>query len=324
MKKVLLASTALVLSAGFAAAEVTVGGDGRMGIKDNFDLSDFYDTYTTADGSVLTGDDVPSNDLGFSSRIRISFAASGETDAGLQFGGSTRVDHASGMTSGTAGSVFVAGSFGKLSMGDVDGAARTAVGHVSGVGYTALSDFNEIFYVANAGDDPSALYEYSSGNFGFYLSSGNPSSDADAYAVGVNFSTGDFTFALGYEDADVAALSFDDADIDVFLDVPADQIIAGVTAGLGDLTAKAVYATGEADGNDLDQYAVSLDFTTGATTFTGYYRSTDYDGTELTAYGIGATYDLGGGAAIEGGWVNVDIDDLGSSDAYDLGLTFSF
>ena len=33
MKTILLTSTALVMSAGFAAAEVTVGGDGRMGVQ---------------------------------------------------------------------------------------------------------------------------------------------------------------------------------------------------------------------------------------------------------------------------------------------------
>ena len=84
MKRALLASTALVMSAGIAAAEVSVGGDGRMGVK-------------STDGG----------DIEFSSRVRISFTGSGETDNGLTFGGSIRADNAGGGASGTGGSVHV-------------------------------------------------------------------------------------------------------------------------------------------------------------------------------------------------------------------------
>ena len=50
---------ALLMSAGIASAEVSVGGDGRMGVR-------------STDGG----------DAMFSSLIRISFSASGETDNG--------------------------------------------------------------------------------------------------------------------------------------------------------------------------------------------------------------------------------------------------
>ena len=84
------------MSAGFAAADVAVSGDGRMGI-------------VSTDGDSL-----------FSSRMRIKFSGSGTTDAGLSFGGSFRANDASGAKSGTSGSVFISGAFGKISMGDVD------------------------------------------------------------------------------------------------------------------------------------------------------------------------------------------------------------
>ena len=278
MKKVLLASTALVMSAGFAAADVSVGGDGRMGI-------------IVDEGA----------DAAFTSRIRISFSASGETDLGLAFGGSIRADNSGGGAAGTAGSVFVEGSFGKISMGDVDGAARAAVGHVSGVGLTGLGDLNESTYIANGNDDPTALYEYSSGDLTFYASAGQPTDASQEYAIGVSYSFGDITVALGYEDADIAE----------------EHIILGVTAAFGDATVKAVY--GDA-GSLGDQMALSLDYVAGATTITAFYAD-DEDLGGVEAYGLGVAYDLGGGASLKAGYASNETADV---DGYDFGISMSF
>jgi outer membrane protein OmpU len=164
MKKLLLATSILAGTAGLAAAEITLSGDARMGFLDEFVFDD--------------GED----DLGFESRARVTFTFSGETDAGLSFGASFRADNSSGASEGAAGSVFLSGAFGKISMGDVDGAALAAVGHVDGVGLTGLGDRNESAFIANGGlddddlndfdieaantltDDPSVLYEYTTGN----------------------------------------------------------------------------------------------------------------------------------------------------------------
>ena len=62
MKKILLATAMIAASAGFAAAEVTLSGDARMGI--------------VSDGG----------DLAFSSRARVKFTLSGESDGGVAFG----------------------------------------------------------------------------------------------------------------------------------------------------------------------------------------------------------------------------------------------
>ncbi len=279
MKKVLLASTALVLSAGIAAAEVSVGGDGRMGIRQ------------LADGA---------DDLLFSSRIRISFSASGETDAGLAFGGSIRADNAGGGAAGTAGSVFVEGTFGKLSMGDVDGAAQQATGHVSGVGYTGLGDLNESTFLLG-GDDPTALYEYSTGDISFYVSAGQQELN-DELGVGVSFGFGGVTVGLGYESSDA---------------VTEDHVVATVAAAFGDASVKALYGDASSLG---DQWALSLDYVMGATTVTAFYTD-DEDLGGAEAWGLGAAYDLGGGAAIKGGYVqNESID----ADGFELGITMSF
>ena len=58
-------------------------------------------------------------------RVRIKFGPSGETDSGLEFGASIRADNAAGGNSGTSGSQYLSGSFGKISMGDQDGSTVT-------------------------------------------------------------------------------------------------------------------------------------------------------------------------------------------------------
>lgn len=68
------------------------------------------------------------------------------------------------------------------------------------------------------------------------------------------------------------------------------------------------------------EFAVSADYTMDATTLTAFYTDdSEYNGTQ--AYGIGATYDLGGGAAVKGGYVK---DKLDGAYGYDLGVDFSF
>ena len=157
----LLATTALTLSAGVAAADVSLSGDARMGL--------IYD-----------GDDIQ-----LTSRARVSFTLSGETDSGLAFGASFRADNAgaaNGNTAMTGGNVFISGDFGRLAMGDVAGAARAAVGDLHGVGLTGLNDHNEMQYLdrLTQGADrisafdrrTAALYSYSMAHFALAMRRG--------------------------------------------------------------------------------------------------------------------------------------------------------
>jgi outer membrane protein OmpU len=298
MKKILLATTLLAATTGFAAAEVTLSGSARMGI-----ISDFDDPLT------LTIDE---NDLAFTSRARVVFTLSGETDGGLSFGASFRADNAVGANSGDAGSVFVSGAFGKLSMGDVDGAANAAVGHVSGVGLTGLDDKNESTFIAN-GDgisDPSALYEYSTGDLTIYASATNPAAGAaavDAYSIAAKYAFGDYTVALAYETADSGATSV-------------DHIILGASATFGAVTVKANYGEADLGATNESQWALSVDYKADALTVTAFYTDdSDLGGAE--AYGLGASYDLGGGASVVGGYSH---DETANDDSYDLGVSMSF
>ena len=320
MKKILLATTMLVAGASIAAAEVTLSGSARMGVISNFD-----NAATAWDES----------DLEFTSRARVEFTMSGETDGGLSFGASFRADNAVAANEGDGGSVFISGAFGKLSMGDVDGAAQMATGHVAGVGLTGLSDLNESTFLG-AGDgatDPTALYEYSAGDFTVYLSATNPTTvdlggglidDTNTIALGAKYSFGDYSVGLGYEKRDgksnVAPTAADNVDV--------DHVVLKLSANVAGFNVQGLI--GQADGNvgavvlnNEKQYAASVSYTTGALTGTVFYTD-DSDlplaGT-TTAYGIGASYDLGGGASVNGGLVK---DHDADTEAFDLGVSFSF
>jgi len=304
MKKLLLATTVLVGSAGFAAAEVTVSGDARMGIV----YDDFFD-----------------DSMSFSSRARVNFTASGETDGGLSFGASFRADNAGQAAEGLAGAVYLSGDFGTISMGDVESAAENAVGDLAGVGYTSFSSFggwslidpgafdgelgNEMAYIST-GDDEMALYQYSTGAVTLYASVGQPGDGEASYSVAGRYDAEQFSFSLGYED----------------LEGYGSQVIGGVQGTFGNVTVKAIYGTISADAPfvDVDQYGVSGTYTMDALTVDAFWRNTKAEtGDQIDSFGIGATYDLGGGAAIEGGVGRIDTGPSKNTIA-DLGVTFEF
>jgi outer membrane protein OmpU len=315
MKRHLLASTMiLAASVGAASAEVTLSGSARMGVIDNFGA----------------------DNTGFTSRARVEFTLSGETDGGLSFGASFRADNAADANVGKGGSVFMSGAFGKLSMGDVDGAANAAVGHVDGVGLTGLSDLNESTFVANGGtdldagglndtSDPSALYEYSAGDLTLYLSSTNPSGSGEAIALGAKYVLGNITLSAGYEDVSGFDSAFFEGTIDPTDPRDIQHLIVGVNATFGAVTLKARYGQGDSDAgvivfDSVNQFAVSATYTADALSVTAFLNDKDDFGLSK-AYGLGASYDLGGGAKVVGGYVKNDTAD---TSAVDLGVSFSF
>lgn len=337
MKKILLATSILAATTGFAAAEVALTGDARMGV-------------------VFDGEDVQ-----FSQRARVQFNLSGQTDTGLEFGASFRADQASAAQTGgwrsndessnRRGTVWISGAFGKLAMGDVNSAAEEAFGDLTAIGFTGLNDIADIPYISGDGSDvldqgPGALYSYSTGAFEFHLglSDGNQAvnytgtdtiegADTDAtYSLAAAYSADTFKVGLGY---------LDNGDEDTNPYGGSQWIVYGSTefSGVGlkayyssfdDVAANAVVDnfSGLA-GYDLDKsYGLTADYTFGATTVTGFLRrdelvsiaaaDKDYD-----SFGIGAVYDLGGGASLNGGVV--DTDTLGGGETVaDFGVKLKF
>lgn len=340
MKKIFLTSTALVLTAGVAAADVTVSGDGRMGV--------LYDDT----GLASTNDRLSEKKWQFTSRIRIKFAASGETDGGLAFGGSVRADHydtsASAITNdagdivaiddgrgalqGAAGEVFISGSFGKLSMGDVSGGAETVVGDLAGVGLTGLGDQNENRYLLGA-NDPNALYQYSVE--GLTLALGL--SDDEEYSVGIGYDGASWGIGIGYERVPTGTPTGITIDGTNFItgvtESRTDHVIIGANATFAGFTIIGIY--GQANGitedknGKYEQYGLSGQYTFDATTVTAYWReqtAKDGDGgkSDSSQYGLGAAYDLGGGASVVAGVANLQGIGGESKTVGDLGLSFAF
>jgi outer membrane protein OmpU len=315
MKKVLLATSILAASTGFAAAEVAVSGSARMGVVYN-------STLDSGSGAAF-----------FSSRVRIVFTASGETDGGLAFGASVRADQQGGNNNDAGAdqdgdsngdsTVFISGAFGKLTMGDVGGAADALVGQVSGVGYGPIDDLQEIGFVGT--DKTAAYYEYSTGGFTIGLGIGQVWQPDPALPAGgtetrntaniaVKYAMGDYTFAIGYETADDLAAT-------ALVNEGVDQLSASASAKFGAVTLKARVSSIDAV-VDTTPFAVSVDYVIGATTLTGFY--TDFDN-DVQHVGLGAAYDLGGGATLAGGIVQ-QMNPAGVDDETfaDMGVKFSF
>lgn len=332
MKKVLFATSALVLSAGFASAEVAVSGDGRMGV--------IYD----------------GNDAQFSSRARVKFTLTGESDSGLSFGGAFRVDQENyraapaerSAAKGTAGAVWVSGTYGKLSMGDVVSASEAAIGDLYEVGYTEGEfggDIEEINYLtgdgANIDQGPNILYEYTVNNISFYASASDgvntvapgvigtnaPGDDtaSTAYSLAAKYDAGNFWASLGYAKHDDAS-----------------EIVLGGEGKFNNFSIKGVFAkyddrftvTLADDGVTIvttDEFkhtiGLGLSYQMDAVLVKGFYRKDKWenvptgDDTSYDSFGIGADYDLGGGAVLAGGIIDSDyLDDT----VVDMGVKFSF
>jgi outer membrane protein OmpU len=287
MKKILLATTLLAASAGFAAAEVAVTGSARMGVTSDTVTKD-------ALGAIIS-----SGDAMFSSRVRIVFTATGETDSGLSFGASVRNDQSGvgGTTNGDS-TVFISGAFGKLTMGDTGNAADSLVGQVSSVGYTGLGSRNEISWLNK--DVTGAQYEYSAGALTFALGLGQANKVEDFQSVAVKYSTDAYSVALGYENNNSVG----------------SEISLSGSATFSGATVKAKIVDGDATVDTA--YALSADYNMNGVGLTAFYAD---HGNAITNYGIGASYDLGGGASVAGGIV--DGDDL-ADPVFDLGVKMSF
>ncbi|WP_128254909.1 porin [Falsirhodobacter deserti] len=346
MKKLLLATSILAATTGYAAAEISLTGDARMGV-------------------VYDGEDVQ-----FSERARVKFNLSGQTDTGLEFGASFRADQASGSASGGSfgatdskrGTVWISGAFGQLTMGDVNSAAEEAIGDLSPVGFSGLGDLSDIPYISGDGADtldqgPGALYSYTISGFEFHLGMtdgsrqfgltetvpgeddlGNPiditrEAERDTtYSVAVAYAADNYKVALGYLDNG----EYEDNGLGNY--GGSQWIISGETdvAGFG---VKAFYTSYDdvVDSNfdvEADKtYGLNLDYQFGATTGTGFARrdelasNNEFGDDKLDTFGIGAIYDLGGGASLRAGVVDTDliVDENGKGQTVaDVGVRLNF
>ena len=295
MKKLLIASTALVATAGMAAADISMSGYAEIGMRD---------------GGGTVGVEMH-NDMD------ISFKLSGASDNGLTFGASIDLDEVANGIASTGGSqaVHVSGAFGTLTMGDTDGALDKVNAEVASL--TAIADDHSTHagYNGGAGLDAGDIlrYDTSYGNFGVSVSIGQDDTangDNDVIAYGISTTVG--TVALS-----VAAQSNDTTDVTA---VSAKTSMGGlsVVANFSD------FDTGVA-ATSYEHMAVGLGYTVGDVALTANFGSYDFGGATATndGFGFAANKSLGGGATIMLGYGSGTAAGV-ETDTVSLGLGLSF
>lgn len=286
MKKILLATTFLVATAGFASAEISFGGSAAAGIaKDagfDADGDGVFPGDVGADAS--DADDVAETDFETYSSATLAVSMSGETDGGLTFGadfdltvgrsytladddGFADEDAIFGMPT-----VWIDGAYGKISISD---------------------DNFDFFDDTNGGGD--VMYEGTFGAIGVGLIA-----DVDADVNG----DPNFSLALDYTAGAIAA----HADVDTYdlWNVSLAYTFSSFTAKIGTDDAEDHYIRGTYANNGIEAYAQynALDDGNqwevgGSFAKNGMSLAFNYD--EAETYEVTAGFDLGGGLSLEAG-----------------------
>lgn len=334
MKKILIATTALVATSGFAYAQgVTLGGSAQFGVI-------YEEDRMVEDGN----EDMVDDELYLDYELQFDISGSTTTDGGLTFGASADFENDSNATAdsndqGFDPEIFVSGGFGTLTIGDVDVATDTAFGgKTRDPGYDGIGIDNKIDALVFAdpdeldgGDnsiDSNIRYEFATGGLSLTVTA---DSFEENYAVAVGYDFGSFDVGLGYVDIE-----------DYVENVNSDS---PTTLGGGD--SWSIFFGGELAGFDFDVvyvehdnevldaditgYGVSAGYDLGAYTLSFAANYTEIDDTDVDGwdYGIGVNYDLGGGASLDAGIGQIYTidDDLGGTDdklVASLGISFSF
>ncbi|NDK35533.1 porin [Rhodovulum sulfidophilum] len=304
MKKVLFATTALVASAGFAAADITFSGNAEMGIVGGGKDAPGVSTYKG------NGDDSTTE---FNNDFTLTVVGSGQTDSGLSFGISVDFStdaepDANGNVSLDNEAVFISGDFGTLTLGEIDGAVDKQLTEVNNaIGQYSIGDDETVHagfqgsYGDGAYDNQILRYDYAFGDFGFSASmelnddkaededEDRLASDADnGYALAISYNTDmggvGLGFGLGYQYLEVG-YTYDGAlfksggwlpgNLGSFVDDKADRWGAGTEVDIIAATVSADFNNGFTAGLEYSNY--DPDGPTG----------TNYDDIDHYAVGLG-------------------------------------
>ncbi|MEM9754931.1 MAG: porin, partial [Pseudomonadota bacterium] len=330
MKKVLLATSALVAWAGVASAQgVALSGSAEMGIV----------------GGDRTGPDafegVDTDEINFFNDVDVRFTLSGETDFGLTFGAVVDLDEAGNLgaeadNQGT--SVFLSGAFGTVTLGDTDGALDRVMQDASTAGNPGSITDDETVHAGYVGafgdglvDDNQILaYEYSLDNFLFAVS---VEQNTGANPVLEPGDTGDFGFALGVRYTD----TFGAVDITAGLGYQVIQLAAfdteiigvSVLAEIGDFSGVIGYTdwenfsvpTGPSAADDDSHAYIGLGYSFDAFSIHANYG--EFDSGD-SGFGLAAGYDLGGASILLGYGSSDRAGGGADNDFWSLGVSMSF
>ena len=288
MRKVLLATTAIVAVAGVAQAEVSVSGSYEFGY-------------------VSVSDDRTSDNDDMYNDHEIKFSFSNTTDSGLSFGAASELEGDADTTNGAVmdeSSMYVSGDFGKIEMGQNDGAGPTFVTFPA-YGSNNLGSYDAGTYTTNsAGTALTGVYMF-------------PQYGRDGDNNKISYfspNMGGFSFGYSYSDEGT-----DNADTAMGLSWSGDMAGVGVafTAMMEDSGESTDTTENSAYGVTLTSGDMDLGVSTGSTK-----TGTTIDST-TTVYGIG--YNVSDSVRITAHAVNSE-NDVTSGDeftAQDIGLNYT-
>ncbi len=305
MKKILLASTALVGFAGAAAAEISLSGYAEIGI--------YGGSGPNANSATVDTETQFHNDW------QVNFNFSSTTDNGVEFGGKVQIEEQNSPSAinGNVGSddeaFWVSGAFGKVTLGETDGAFDWALSEIySGTGLQDDHSTHAGAYwftgLDGAYDNQIMRYEYSFGDFSAAISAEMD----DDRNTGVAFDglTGDTSFAIGGKWAgnvsgvDVGAgIGYQDNGTNSVWGLSGSAAFSNgfsVALGYADLD-----GTSDAVGNGVavdSWWGIGVAYTPATmSALTLGVNYGEYDATNAldgnpSGWGVVANYDLGGGA----------------------------
>jgi outer membrane protein OmpU len=265
MKKVLFATTALVMAAGASYAELKLGGDARVGVLFNSAAAD---------------------EISITNRFTLNIDGSATADNGLEAGVRVRMraDNGAAVVANAARIYLRSGGL-TLATGNIWGAMDSMPGLYSGsVGLTGLgwgnvvTGFNTHGYSSTGvGHAPEGLeVMFSAGSVGVHVSNAD-----DRTELAAAFSFGDWTIGAAVSDQDSAG---------------ADWVL---TAGgaLGNFNLGLAAAGFDAGTNITLSGSASI----GAATTLNLYVAQVGTAADQTNAGIGIVHNMGGGVSLRGG-----------------------
>lgn len=272
MKKILIATTALVATAGFAAAEVSTSAGAVGGLK--FDgATDTTSTYVELDFGI---------------------SGSGESDNGISFGASLDLDttYSGGTTSQAVTNdpeAFVAFGGATLTLG--------AAPNASDIGGISTPGFDGIGVDAYEGDMGSADVNFSY-DFSGYTAGLSYNLDNDDYALGFEGAAGALSFALAYGEVEATGAAN-------------THLTVAYTAGALTSTVYAEQYKAASGVDTVTNFALSLDYTMNALTVTAAYSDIDgQDDANYAvgaAYSLGGGLTVAGGIGEVAGETAADL-----------------
>lgn len=283
MKKLLIATTALVATAGVAAADVKLSGYGRFGLDYN--------------GGAAVGTAKTQVNM----RMRVNIDGSMTTDSGVTFGGRIRLQSSTNTNATATNAAMLYASYAGLRMevGNTNNAFDTAkLAYNSEIGYLDRSFGDPIRVGAaysSAVGAANAMGVFASYNFGAgtvrvswkdadQTLTGAAALDEEVQ-ISADYNFGQFTVAAAYSDNTGFVANAKDYYIGAEYAVNSD-----INVGLLHFRAK----TGAVSQNRTTIYG---NYTMGAITYKGYIaRDNSFTAANQTktAFGLGVDYDLGG------------------------------